>query len=130
VLIVDDDDTMRAGLRRALHEDGWLIAEAENGRVALEHIAKSQPDVIVLDLLMPGMDGFELLDALRSDGEWREIPVLILTAKDLTDEERERLNGGIERILQKRDRQEMLREVLDVLDRCVERRGRESVSLA
>jgi signal transduction histidine kinase/CheY-like chemotaxis protein len=129
VLVVDDDDAMRAGLRRALHEEGWQVTEAENGRVALACLAESRPDVIVVDLMMPEMDGFELLDALRSNDGWREIPVLVLTAKDLTDEDRARLNGGIERILQKRDRQEMLREVLDVLERCTERRRGESVAV-
>jgi len=129
VLVVDDDDTMRAGLRRALHEEGWQVTEAENGRIALAHLAEQRPDVMVVDLLMPEMDGFELLDALRSNGDWRDIPVLVLTAKDLTDEDRARLNGGIERILQKRGRQEMLREVLDVLERCIERRRRESVAV-
>ena len=122
VLIVDDDDTLRAGLRRALHDEGWQVTEAENGRVALARLAGARPDVIVVDLMMPEMDGFELLDALRSDHGWREIPVLVLTAKDLTDEDRARLNVGIERILQKRDPHEMLREVRDVLERCIERR--------
>jgi signal transduction histidine kinase/DNA-binding response OmpR family regulator len=129
VLVVDDDDTMRAGLRHALGEAGWHVTEAENGRVALARLAESRPDVIVVDLMMPEMDGFDLLDALRSNGGWREIPVLVLTAKDLTDEDRARLNVGIERILQKRDRQEMLREVLDVLNRCIERRRGESVAV-
>jgi CheY-like chemotaxis protein len=129
VLIVDDDDTMRAGLRRALYEEGWQVTEAENGCVALARLAESRPDVIVVDLMMPEMDGFELLDALQGNGGWREIPVLVLTAKDLTDEDRARLNVGIERILQKRDRQEMLREVLDVLDRCIERRREESIAV-
>ena len=122
VLIVDDDDTMRGGLRRALQQEGWQVTEAENGRVALARLAESRADVIVVDLMMPEMDGFELLDALRRDRQWREIPVLVLTARDLTEEDRARLNGGVEHILQKRDRQEMLREVLDVLERCIERR--------
>ena len=129
VLVVDDDDTIRAGLRRALHDEGWQVTEAENGRVALSRLAEWRPDVIVVDLMMPEMDGFELLAALRSDGRCREIPVLVLTAKDLTNEDRARLNGGIERILQKRDRQEMLREVLDVLNRCIDRRRGQSVAV-
>jgi DNA-binding response OmpR family regulator len=129
VLVVDDDDMMRSGLRRALHEEGWQMMEAENGRVALARLAESRPDVIVVDLMMPEMDSFELLDALRSNAAWHEIPVLVLTAKDLTDDDRTRLNGGIERILQKRDRQELLGEVLDVLDRCIERRRPKSVAV-
>ncbi|VIO72005.1 response regulator [Bradyrhizobium ivorense] len=129
VLVVDDDDTMRSGLRRVLHENGWQVAEAENGRVALARLAEVRPDVIVVDLLMPEMDGFELLDALRSNGAWRDIPALVLTAKDLTDDDRTRLNVGIERILQKRDRHELLGEVRDVLDRCIERRRGENVAV-
>ena len=121
VLVVDDDDTLRAGLRRALHEAGWDVTEAENGRVALARLAESAPDVIVVDLMMPEMDGFELLDALRSSVQWREIPALVLTAKDLTAEDRARLNVGIERILEKRDRQDMLREVCASLAKCIER---------
>lgn len=121
VLVVDDDDTLRAGLRRALRHEGWQVAEAENGRLALARLAESVPDVIMVDLMMPEMDGFELLDALRCSVQWRNIPVLVLTAKDLTPEDRDRLNVGIERILQKRDRQDMLRDVCASLAECIER---------
>ena len=79
---------MRRGMRRALEQDGWQVAEAENGRVALERLAEARPDVILLDLMMPEMDGFEFLDEMRSRAEWRDIPVLVVTAKDLTAEER------------------------------------------
>ena len=64
------------------------MSEAGNGRVALARLAEARPDVIVLDLMMPEMDGFEFLDEMRSRAEWREIPVLVVTAKDLTAEER------------------------------------------
>jgi hypothetical protein len=101
VLLVDDDDMMRRGIRLALEQDGWRIAEAENGRVALARLAETRPDVIVLDLMMPEMDGFEFLDEMRQRPEWRDIPVLVVTARDLTAEDRGRLNGGVERILQK-----------------------------
>src|SRR6185436_19567889 len=100
------------------------------GRVALARLAEWRPDVIVVDLMMPEMDGFALLGALQGNGQWREIPVLVLTAEDLTDEDRARLNGGIERILQKRDRQDMLREVLEVLDRCIARSHGQGVAVA
>ena len=100
-LLVDDDDMMRRGIRLALEQDGWQVAEAENGRVALARLAETRPDVIVLDLMMPEMDGFEFLDEMRSRTEWRDIPVLVVTARDLTAEDRVRLSGGVERILQK-----------------------------
>jgi len=100
-LLVDDDDLMRRGMRLALEQNGWQVAEAENGRIALARLAETRPDVIVLDLMMPEMDGFEFLDEMRQRTEWRDIPVLVVTARDLTAEDRGRLNGSVERVLQK-----------------------------
>ena len=122
VLLVDDDETMRHATRRALEQDGWNVSgEAENGRVALARLTETRPDVIVLDLMMPEMDGFEFLEELRRRAEWRDIPVLVVTAKDLSDEDRRRLNGSVERILQKHERDEMLHEVGSILAKCIER---------
>ncbi|MBK8741143.1 MAG: response regulator [Betaproteobacteria bacterium] len=101
VLLVDDDDLMRRGMRLALEKDGWEVGEAENGRVALARIEATRPDIIMLDLMMPEMDGFEFLVEMRGRVEWRDIPVLVVTAKDLTAEERSRLNGDVARVLQK-----------------------------
>jgi CheY-like chemotaxis protein len=67
------------------------------------------------------MDGFEFLDALRSQPDWQDIPVVVVTAKDLTEEDRDRLNGGVERIIQKSDRDEMLRQLSRELAKCVKR---------
>jgi CheY-like chemotaxis protein len=66
-----------------------------------------------MDLLMPGMDGFEFLSAMRAEREWRNLPVVVLTAKDLTREDHERLNGGVQRILRKQvaEADDLLREV-------------------
>jgi CheY-like chemotaxis protein len=77
--------------------------------------------VIILDLMMPEMDGFEFLESVRRNVEWRDIPVVVVTAKELTDADRRRLNGGVERIIQKTDRDDMLREVRSVLAKCVGR---------
>ncbi|MEO9161165.1 MAG: GAF domain-containing protein [Casimicrobiaceae bacterium] len=101
VLLVDDDDIMRKGMRQALEKDNWEVMEAENGRVALVRLAESRPDIVMLDLMMPEMDGFEFLVEMRNRAEWRDIPVLVITAKDLTAEERSRLNGDVEDVLQK-----------------------------
>ena len=116
-LLVDDDDMMRRGMRLALEQDGWQVSEAENGRIALEKLAATRPDIIMLDLMMPEMDGFEFVDALRTREAWRHIPIVIVTAKDLTAEDRERLNGSVVRILQKgaHDQQELLAEVRALL---------------
>jgi CheY-like chemotaxis protein len=121
-LLVDDDEVLRRGIRLALEQDGWKVAEAENGRAALLRLAEALPEVILLDLMMPEMDGFEFVDAIRERPEWRDIPVLVITAKDLTSEDRARLNGGVERILQKSGRDEMLATVARALAALLTRR--------
>lgn len=100
-----------------LHQEGWTVSEAKNGRVALERIAEHRPVLILLDLMMPEMDGFEFVTELRQHEEWQTIPIVIVTAKDLTPEDRLRLNGSVERILQKGAyrREELLQEVRDLV---------------
>jgi signal transduction histidine kinase/CheY-like chemotaxis protein/putative methionine-R-sulfoxide reductase with GAF domain len=120
-LLVDDDDVVRNNVRQALEPIGWKVTEAENGQVAVEALTATRPDVIILDLMMPKMDGFEFLDELRGRPDWRDIPVVVITAKDLTDEDRNRLNGGVERIIQKSDRDEMLRQLSREIRKCVKR---------
>jgi CheY-like chemotaxis protein len=122
-LLVDDDEMVRRIVRQALEPIGWKVTEAENGQVAIEAISAAQPDVIILDLMMPTMDGFDFLDELRGQPDWQGIPVVVITAKDLTDEDRERLNGGVERIIQKSDRDEMLRQLSREVAKCVKRQS-------
>ena len=122
LLMVDDDDIGRRQMRTALEQRGWIVTEATDGRDALKRLNEARPDAIILDLMMPEMDGFEFLEEMRRKAEWRDIPVVVVTARDLTAEDRDRLNGGVERIIQKTDRDEMLREVRGVLAQCVERR--------
>jgi CheY-like chemotaxis protein len=69
--------------------------------------------------MMPQMDGFEFLEALRARPDWKDIPVVVITAKDLTQADRDRLNGGVERVIQKSDRDEMLRQLCREIKRCV-----------
>jgi signal transduction histidine kinase/CheY-like chemotaxis protein len=117
LLIVEDDVTARAMIREALERDGWTVDEADNGRVGLERVAASPPDAIVLDLIMPEMDGFEFLEALRGQRLLRDIPVVVVTAMDLSEDDRRRLNGGVRRVLQKGayGRDDLLREVAGLL---------------
>jgi hypothetical protein len=101
VLVVEDDAAARRVLRGELKKSGWRVIEAANGRIALEELARQPAELILLDLVMPEMDGFEFLEELgKRDGAPR-IPVVVITAKDLTDEDRRRLNGGVERVVHK-----------------------------
>jgi len=128
VLVVDDDAGIRQLLRRILEEEGYTVIEAQNGRVALERMGERTPGVILLDLMMPEMDGFEFVNALRTRETWRQIPVVIVTAKDLTAEDHERLNGSVVRILQKGvyGQEELLAEVRALVAASIGRRKGES----
>jgi GAF domain-containing protein/CheY-like chemotaxis protein len=123
VLLVDDDPVVRRGVRLALEPIGWKVAEAENGQLGLRTLAEARPDVIILDLMMPEMDGFQFLDEVRERLEWREIPVVVLTARDLTDDDRIRLNGGVEHIVQKTGCEETLRRLTGELSKYVKRKS-------
>ena len=120
VLVVDDDDATRQVISRTLTRDGWTVTEAENGKVALERLKTYNPNLILLDLAMPEMDGFEFLTALRNDGVHVSIPVVVLTSKDLTPSERSQLTGKVEKVIQKGDysRAALLREVKQLVALC------------
>ncbi|MGI8741786.1 MAG: response regulator [Bryobacteraceae bacterium] len=112
-LVVEDDAASREVLRRLLEKEGWIVFEADNGRSALEQLGQNQPAVVLLDLMMPEMDGFEFLDEIHSHKAWKSIPVIVITAKELTEEDRLRLNGHVSRVLQKGQyrREELLEQV-------------------
>lgn len=103
VLVVEDDETTRTMMRRMLVSEGCLVSEAVNGRRALERISEERPDLILLDLMMPEMNGFEFLQELRANPDYADIPIIVVTAADLTEADRQRLNGGVEQVLQKSD---------------------------
>ena len=115
VLVVDDDADMRDMTARLLSKSGCEVQVAENGRVALDRLALYTPTLIVLDLMMPEVDGFDFLLALRRQPAWQAIPVVVVTAKEITEEDRHRLNGSVKRILQKRGshRDDLLAAVKD-----------------
>ncbi|HEX6015008.1 MAG TPA: response regulator [Geminicoccaceae bacterium] len=101
VLVVDDDPLAREVLRRPLARAGWGVGEAADGREALARLARSRPAVVLLDLMMPGMDGFEVLERMRGEEAWRGIPVVVVSAKDLGREEAAWLGGRAERVFRK-----------------------------
>jgi signal transduction histidine kinase/CheY-like chemotaxis protein/ligand-binding sensor domain-containing protein len=122
VLIVEDDERTREMLRRTLQKEGWIIREAANGRLGLEQLAQGPPNLILLDLMMPELDGFGFMQTLRTRPDCRRVPVIVITAKDLTNEERRRLNGEVARILGKdsTSRERLVAEVRQLLTQQME----------
>jgi CheY-like chemotaxis protein len=116
-LIVEDSEPVRGLLRRILEQEDWSVWEAEHGRAALTEMESHRPGLVLLDLMMPEMDGFEFLETMRARNEWHDIPVVVITAKDLTDEERSRLNGGVARVVEKGnlDAGDLLRDLRAVI---------------
>jgi threonine synthase len=114
VAIVDDTPEARRLIRRILQSQGdFTILEASNGKQGLELIQRELPDLIILDLMMPEMDGFAVMDVLKADQKTASIPVIVATAKELTPEEKNRLGAQIQTLMQKGDflNDEFLEEV-------------------
>ena len=101
VLMVEDDASQRERMLGWLERPQWIVREAANGREALDLLREEKPDVILLDLMMPEMDGFEVVAALQGDKDWRDIPVIVITSLDLNAKDRERLNSGVQSVLVK-----------------------------
>ncbi|HAE58350.1 MAG TPA: hypothetical protein DCG54_02285, partial [Anaerolineae bacterium] len=118
VAIVDDTADARRLIRRILQSQGeYTIFEATNGREALELVKREHPDLLILDLMMPEMDGFAVLDALKNDPNTANIPVIVSTAKELTKDEKNLLQGQIQALMQKGDfmSDEFLEEVKSLI---------------
>jgi len=113
VLVVEDDDDTREMMVRTLGNDGWTVRAAANGRLALDRVRESVPELILLDLMMPEMDGFEFIAHLRENEAWRSIPVVVLTAKDITPEDQLRLQGNVRKVFRKASfsRDELIEEI-------------------
>ena len=113
ILIVEDDEITRDMLTKSLETNDFKVIVAKNGKEALQRVNKAKPALILLDLMMPEMDGFEFAEKLREKKEWLDIPVVVITAKDLTKEDHSRLKGNVEAIMQKGsyNKDELLSEV-------------------
>ena len=118
VLVVEDDPSTREIMVRTLNGDGWSVAEAENGKVALARLEAHVPDLILLDLMMPEMDGFEFVSRIRDHEKWRSIPVVVVTAKDITPQDQMRLEGNVRKIFHKATytREELVGEIRSAMD--------------
>ena len=118
VLVVDDDTDTRQRLRAMLEKDGWSVMEAENGQQGLERLDTGAPGLVLLDLTMPVMDGFTFLERMRARPDCADVPVVVLTALNLTREDRRRL-AGASQILNKGD--VTMRSIGDRLHQLAER---------
>ena len=115
IAIMEDDPQARLLLRRILQTRGeYRIFEASDGASGLEMVRRERPDVILMDLMMPDMDGFEVLDALKSDEQLSDVPVIVISAKELTTAERKRLSSQTDMLMQKGNftDEELLEEIL------------------
>ena len=119
ILVVDDEQTDRTEMQLALEEAGWRVVVADNGQTALSRLNEGPVSAILLDLMMPDMDGFEFLDEIYRKEKWRDIPVIVITARDLTAEDHVHLNGRIESLIQKTGQDDMLRQVRSELAKCL-----------
>ncbi|GEM_PF-1446062 len=119
-LLVEDDTDTRAVMARDLEKAGWQVCEAGNGEEALARMASQTPRLILLDLMMPVMDGFDFLLAMRAMPEWRHIPVIVVTARDLGEDERRRLAGLVDHVVEKRawTREQLLEHVREAIAAC------------
>jgi CheY-like chemotaxis protein len=121
VLVVEDDQMTRQLLRTSLERERFAVVEAESGYDGLQKLTTVRPAMILLDLMMPGMDGFEFTREVRAHAEWRNIPIIVMTAKDISAEDRARLDGDVSRILQKGacGRDELLAEISNRISRTM-----------
>ena len=101
VVAIDDDPLAIELVRASLEPEGWTVLGAATGQDGLALIRERQPSAVLLDLLMPGMDGFEVVEALRADPDTKSVPVVILTSKSMTQQDKERLQGRITYVARK-----------------------------
>ena len=120
-LVVEDDPGNRQLICRMLEKENLRYVEAANGSDALARVAEETPGIILLDLMMPVMDGFEFLSLLRLQPGLEHVPVVVITAKDLTTEDRERLTGSVSQVIQKGavDRDRLLHDIHSMLEKKV-----------
>lgn len=127
ILIVEDDFATREIVRRILEKHGWAVATANSGSAALQQLEVARPHLILLDLMLPEMDGFELIGELRKSESGKAIPIVVITGKELTEIESQQLEGSVDRVLQKGvySCDTLLREVRELVNASLDRRYRQ-----
>jgi len=121
VLVVDDDPQVAEILRQTLPESDFYLDCAEDGEAGLQAIAKQRPDIILLDLMMPKLDGFGVIERLRADSDLRHIPVIVISAKELTHDESRLLRESVTFVMKKEDFEvsRLVQEINDVITKQV-----------
>ncbi|MGH8167607.1 MAG: response regulator, partial [Woeseiaceae bacterium] len=101
ILVVEDDADSRRLLCSMLKKEGWEVVEVEDAESALARVTRQEPAMILLDLILPGMDGFQFIEAINENRAWRKIPIVVVTAKDLSPDEHRFLNRSVQKIIKK-----------------------------
>jgi len=132
VLVIEDDQKTRDMLVKVLTKRGFEVATAANGKIGLQQLDKTPPDLILLDLMMPEVDGFQFVFDLSRKAHWRSIPIIVITAKTLTEIDLMRLNGRVEKILQKGGYtlEELVQDIQSLVKRLVKQQGVTSLKSA
>jgi CheY-like chemotaxis protein/anti-sigma regulatory factor (Ser/Thr protein kinase) len=121
ILVVEDDDAARIIIASAVADAGCQVQQAANGQEALACLSAQKPQLVLLDLMMPVMDGFEFLLEMRANSQWRDVPVVVLTAKDLNEADRRALSGRVEEVIAKGAQSQQ--EVLGFVHKLLAERG-------
>jgi DNA-binding response OmpR family regulator len=131
MLVVDDDQDALDLVREALDGDGFEIRSAMDGRKVIEVLDNWNPDIVLLDLMLPELDGFEVVHRMALNPKWKSIPVVLMTARDLTHEERRALGTNRLRMIQKGDfsRDELVAEINAALSNRNHSEGDDSASV-
>ncbi|MBA2585826.1 MAG: response regulator [Chthoniobacterales bacterium] len=129
-LVIDDEEPARKMIAQTLEKEGWKVIQAENGLVAMDRMAEQRPDLIILDLLMPKMNGYQFVAELHKHDEWQAIPIVVITASEVTLQDRVLLDGYVEKVLPKAALSEeaLLAEIRDLIAACVQRKQRTETS--
>ena len=119
VLLVEDDKSTRAVMRKYLEKEGAKVVEAENGRQGIDTMLETPPSLVLLDLMMPEMDGFGFVEEYRKHKEWHDIPIIVVTAKELSSEETRKLEGWVDALYSKLESSvdDVLKDIVELLPR-------------
>lgn len=117
VLVVEDDENASELVTRLLQKEGYSVAQANNGKIALERLQEEIPSIILLDLMMPEMDGFQFLDQIKEVPNFRAIPVVVITAKTITADDRAKLHGAVKKVIHKGSEQS--NSLLDIIKQYI-----------